>query len=126
MPVGDLLQVNQTKSVPNRLMNVPLRLSPAFGILSFRFVVLIRRNVVQSVPPYWTFTEIPTNLISNVKFVSYSAYQLYWGGCPWSMANYRDGVVWVTVAVFIERSKHGAYRRLGLWCSVLDDTRWTS
>jgi hypothetical protein len=29
----------------------------------------------------------------------------------------------VVVAVFIERSKHGADRRLGMWCAVLDDTQ---
>jgi hypothetical protein len=41
----------------------------------------------------------------------------------WLTANYRGWVVRVVVAVLIERSKHGADRRLGMWCAVLDGTQ---
>jgi hypothetical protein len=45
------------------------------------------------------------------------------GQDPWLTAKYRGWVGRVAVAVYIERSKHGADRRLGMWCAVLDDTQ---
>jgi hypothetical protein len=56
MPVGDLLYVNQTKSVPNRLMKDPLRLSTADGILKLLSVVL-DRQVLLGLPSYQCYKQ---------------------------------------------------------------------
>jgi hypothetical protein len=44
------------------------------------------------------------------------------GQDPWLTVNYWGWVGRVAVAVSIERSKHGAVRRLGMRCAVLDGT----
>jgi hypothetical protein len=53
--------------------------------------------------------------VQSVSCSSVKASLVVVGQGPWLTANYRGRVGRVAVAVFIERSKHGADRRLGMF-----------